>query len=94
MAVVINFVVYISCMAMQIYVNIINNHLLIDSIVTGHASHRFSGGDSPPPELPSSPPPPIGFTGRESIDNDPVVSDCMFVVVVVVVAAVVVVVIW
>ena len=41
------------------------------SLLTGH---RFSGGDSPPPELPSSPPPPIGFTGRDSVDNDPVVS--------------------
>ena len=77
MAVVINFIVYTSYMAMYICINVINSHLLIDSIVTGHASHRFSGGDSPPPELPSSPPPPIGFTGRESIDNDPVVSDCM-----------------
>lgn len=48
--------------------------IMMQCILTGHPSHRFSGGDTPPPELPSSPPPPIGFTGRDSIDNDPIVS--------------------
>ena len=48
--------------------------IIIQCILTDHPSHRLSGGDTPPPELPSSPPPPIGFTGRESIDNDTMVS--------------------
>ena len=36
--------------------------------------HRFSSGDSPPPELSSPPPPLIGFTGCNSIANDPLIS--------------------
>ena len=53
------------------YKIIINQHSNAIRVLTGH---RFSDGDSPPPELSSSPPPPIGFTGRDSVDNDPVVS--------------------
>ena len=69
-----------------------NWHNLYKYVIIIFTGHRFSCGDSPPPELPPSPPTPIGFTGCDSVENDPVVSSWGLYVVVIVINDVIVVV--